>query len=142
VVLSSDEQALYDLGFHALRPREFLSLTVLGEWKDAAPGDQPIIEQETVSSICIATQGTLRLSKQGRELAILGPGHVMGTALALTGNPSPFSASFVGSGRYIRWPLADVRAFLDKRPDLRQLMQSLVSRYLAEKVETLAARAF
>jgi hypothetical protein len=142
VLLSSDEQKLYDLGFQALRPREFLSLALLGEWKDAAPGDQPITELETVSSICIATQGTIRLSTQGKQWAVLDPGHVMGTALSLTGNPSPFSASFVDSGRYIRWPLADVRAFLDKRPDLRRIMQNLVSRDLAGKLEALATRIF
>jgi Popeye protein conserved region len=40
VVLSADEQTLYDMGFQSLRPRQFLSLVVTGEWKDARPGDQ------------------------------------------------------------------------------------------------------
>jgi hypothetical protein len=39
VVLSADEQRLYDLGFSALRPREFVSLLLAGEWRDAARGD-------------------------------------------------------------------------------------------------------
>src|SRR5215472_9905374 len=30
VVLSADEQRLYDLGFRSLRPRDFLSLTLVG----------------------------------------------------------------------------------------------------------------
>src|SRR6267142_6938623 len=40
VVFSDDEQKLYDLGFRSLRPRDFISLVLAGEWKDAAPGDQ------------------------------------------------------------------------------------------------------
>ena len=40
VVLGPEEQRLYDLSFSSLRPREFLSLAMVGEWKDAAPGDQ------------------------------------------------------------------------------------------------------
>src|SRR5262249_24049935 len=38
VVLSPDEQRLYALAFQPLRPREFVSLTLVGEWKDAAAG--------------------------------------------------------------------------------------------------------
>jgi hypothetical protein len=38
---SRDEQrSLYELGFQSLRPREFVALTLVGEWKDAAPGDK------------------------------------------------------------------------------------------------------
>jgi CRP-like cAMP-binding protein len=138
VVLSPDEKALYNLGFHELRPKEFVSLVMIGEWCDAAPGDRTLTEREPVSSICIATQGTLKMSKDGQQLTLLSPGHVIGTALALTGNPSPVSASFVDSGRYIRWSLSNLRTFMDKRPDLRQALQRLVSRDLAQKVEAMA----
>jgi hypothetical protein len=35
VVLSEDEGKLYELGFRSLRPREFVSLLLAGEWKSA-----------------------------------------------------------------------------------------------------------
>src|ERR1043166_5067901 len=35
IVLSEDEQKLYDLGFRTLRRREFVALTLVGEWKNA-----------------------------------------------------------------------------------------------------------
>jgi hypothetical protein len=141
VVLSADEQALYDFGFNVLRPREFVSLALIGEWIDAHPGDQVLTEQKPVSSVCIATVGNVQISRDGKPLAVVAPGRVLGTALALTGKPSPVSAAFVDSGRYIRWPLSDLRAFLDKRPDLRQTLQTLVSRDLAEKLEIMTMRA-
>ena len=74
VVLSDDEQRLYDLGFRSLRPRDFVSLI-----RSAA--------------------------------------------------------------RYMRWPLSSLRVFLDKRPELRVTLQSLVNRDLAGKVERLAGSA-
>ena len=40
VVLSQDEQKLYNMGFQSLRPREFVSLVLAGEWKNAAAGDK------------------------------------------------------------------------------------------------------
>ena len=52
--LSPDEQRLYDLGFQSLRPREFLSLTLVGEWKSAAAGDKILLEGEPVSRLSIA----------------------------------------------------------------------------------------
>jgi Popeye protein conserved region len=137
VVLSADEQALYEFGFQTLRPREFVSLALIGEWVNAAKGDQPLTEEAQASSICIATRGSVRLTRQGKELAIVQPGHVIGTALALTGNPSRFTASFVEAGRYIRWPLPSLREFLDKRPDLREIMLRLIGNDLAKKIEML-----
>jgi hypothetical protein len=45
------------------------------------------------------------------------------------------SARFTEPERYIRWPLAGPRDFLDRKRELRTTLQSLVSRDLAEKLE-------
>jgi CRP-like cAMP-binding protein len=140
VVLSEDEQKLYDMGFSALRPREFVSLVLAGEWKDAAPGDQVATEGETVSSVCIAISGAVHVRRQDNELGVIQPGHLVGTTLALTGHPSHVSASFTEPGRYICWPLSNLRAFLDKRPELRVTLQGLVNRDLAGKLEAVILR--
>jgi CRP-like cAMP-binding protein len=57
----------------------------------------------------------------------------------LTGAPSPVEATFIEPARYMSWPLPSLRAFMDKRPDLRVALQSLVSRDLAGKLERLLA---
>jgi CRP-like cAMP-binding protein len=137
VVLSADEQALYDLGFRSLRPREFVSLTLVGEWKSAAAGEKVLIEGEPVSRLCIPIAGSAEVRKQGKPVGTLEPGHIVGTALALTGAPSPVEATFTGPGRYMSWPLPSLRAFMDKRPELRVALQSLVSRDLAGKLDRL-----
>ena len=36
VVMSAQETALYDLGFQVLNPRDFISFTMIGEWRDGA----------------------------------------------------------------------------------------------------------
>jgi CRP/FNR family transcriptional regulator, cyclic AMP receptor protein len=135
VVLSADDQKLYDLGFQALRPREFLSLVLIGEWKDGRAGDQVLSEGERVSAVSIAIAGTIEISRQGQSLAAMKPGHVIGTALALTDAPSPISASFTDAGRYIQWPISQLRVFLDQHPDLRLTLQRHVNRDLAKKLE-------
>jgi CRP-like cAMP-binding protein len=139
VVLSDEEQKLYEMSFKALRPREFISLLMAGEWKTAGPGETVLAEGKPVSSICVAISGTLKVCKGGKDLMPLKPGHLIGTALVLTGQPSPMDATFIEPARYFSWPIGNIRTFLDKRPDLRLILQSLVSRDLAAKMEQLSA---
>ena len=140
VILSEDEQTLYNMGFHALRPREFVSLLMAGAWRDFAAGDTLLSEGSAVASICIPIRGQVNFSRGGLPVATTPPGKIIGTAMALSGDPSPVTATLAESGRGICWPLHDLRAFLDRRPDLRVALQALVSRDLAAKVERLVTR--
>jgi CRP-like cAMP-binding protein len=137
VVLSEDEQKLYDLGFHSLRPREFVALSLVGEWKSAEAGKRVVTEGEPVSSVCIAIAGSAEVSKQGERIGTLRPGHIIGNALALSGDPSPVEMTFKEPARYMSWSLPSLRRFIDQRPNLRVALQSLVNRDLAGKLETL-----
>jgi CRP-like cAMP-binding protein len=139
VVLSTDEQRLYALGFRSLRPGEFVALTLVGEWKNGAVGDKILIEGEPVSRLCIAISGSVEIRKQGRTLGTLEPGHIIGTALALSGSRSPIDATFIEASRYMSWPLPSLLAFMNKRPDLRATLQNLASHDLTRKIERLLA---
>jgi hypothetical protein len=137
VTLSDDERTLYDMAFRALRPREFVSLLLAGEWKTATPGEEVLTEGQPVGSVCIPISGHVRVRTHGRDVATLEPGHVIGTALALTGEPSPVQATFTDSARYMCWPLQSLRSFVDKRPELRTALQGLVNHDLARKLQVL-----
>jgi hypothetical protein len=142
VTLSDDEQTLYDLAFRSLRPREFVSLMLIGEWKTAAAGDKVLVEGQAVSSICIAISGTVCVQREGRDVGVIDAGHPIGETLALTGDPSPVDATFTRTARYMCWPLQSIRSFMDRRPDLRVTLQGLVNRDLALKLEqVISARA-
>jgi signal transduction histidine kinase len=134
VVLSNDEQALYDLGFRSLRPREFVSLSLVGEWKSAQAGERIVTAGQPVSHLCIAITGSAEVDKQRERIGTLSPGHIIGTALALTGDPSPIDITFIEPAHYMRWSLPSLRRFMDKRPDLRVALQALVNRDLAGKL--------
>ena len=135
VVLSEEEQKLYDLGFRSLRPREFVSLSLVGEWQSAQAGERLVTEGEPVSHLCIAITGTAEVRKQGDHIGTLSPGHIIGNALALTGEPSPVEMTFAEPARYMRWSLSNLRRFVDNRPDLRITLQTLVNRDLARKLD-------
>ena len=137
VVLSQDEQKLYDLGFRSLRPREFVSLSLVGEWKTAEAGEKVVTEGEPVSRLCIPITGSADVHKRGERIATLRPGHIIGTSLALTGERSPVEVTFNEPARYMSWSLPSLRSFMDKRPELRVTLQGLVNRDLAGKLERL-----
>jgi len=137
VVLSEDERRLYDLGFRSLRQREFVALALAGEWKSAEAGERVVTEGESVSGLCISITGSAEVHKQSDRIGTLGPGHIIGTSLALTGAPSPVEIVFTEPARYMRWSLPNLRSFMDKRPDLRVTLQRLVNRDLAGKLEKL-----
>jgi len=137
VVLSQDEQKLYDLGFQSLRPREFVSLSLVGEWKNADSGETVVSEGEPVSSLNIPISGAAEVQKSGERIGELKPGHIIGTALAFTGDPSPVRVTFTEPARYMHWSLSSLRRFLDMRPDLRTALQGLISRDLAQKLNTV-----
>ena len=137
VVLSPDEQRLYDLGFRVLRPREFVSLLLAGEWRDAAPGERILARGEPVDRVYVPISGTVAVERNGERFGAFEPAQVIGLALAVTGESSTFDATFVEPGRYMSWPVASLRAFLDKRPELRIALQRLASQDLATKVARL-----
>lgn len=137
VVLSEDEQKLYDLAFRSLRPREFVSLSLVGEWRSGEAGERIVTEGEPGSYLCIPITGSAEVRQRGEAIGTMRPGQIIGTALALTGDPSPVEMTFTEPARYMRWSLPSLRKFLDRRPDLRVTLQSLVNRDLARKMEAL-----
>jgi hypothetical protein len=134
VVLSGDEQKLYDLAFRSLRPREFVSLALVGQWRDAVAGEKVLTAGAPASSICIAVSGSVDVHKGDRHLGTLAPGTLIGTVLALTGDASTVDAQVREPARLMCWQLADLRRFIDKRPDLRVSLQALVNQDLARKL--------
>jgi hypothetical protein len=140
IVLSADEQKLYDLGFRSLRPREFVALALMGEWKNADAGERMVTEGEPASSLCISITGSAEVRKRGERIGALGPGHIIGTAVAVTGGPSPVDVVFTEPARYMRWSLPNLLSFMDKRPDLRMTLQALVNRDLSSKLEKMLSR--
>jgi hypothetical protein len=134
VILSREEQKLYDLSFKTLRPREFVSLLLAGAWKDGAPGERILTEGQRADSICIPIEGSVEVTRQGERLGAFGPGDLIGTALVFTGEPSYVEARVKEAARYMCWPLASLRTFLEKKPELRVILQELANRDLARKL--------
>lgn len=137
VKLNAEEQTLYDLSFSPLNLREFVDLVSLGTWHSADHDEQIIAEGAPASVIAIAISGDVTIAHSKQVIGTIEPGLVVGTALALTGNPSPVAAIAQPGARFIQWNATELRTFVDKRPELRTALSSLVNAELARKVARL-----
>jgi len=138
VKFNPDEQQLYDLAFRNFAPRDFLKLLKLGEWKTAQQGD-PIMEQgRPIEQILVPISGTVAAAKDGKVVAQLHPGELIGAGVALTGQASAFNADFAEESRYMAWRVTDVHQFMDKNPDLAIKLNDVINRYLVAQINKLA----
>jgi hypothetical protein len=60
--------------------------------------------------------------------------------MALLGEASPVDAVASESTRYLCWPLAGIRTFLDRKPELRATLARLTNQELARKMQQAASQ--
>jgi hypothetical protein len=137
VVLNPDEQKLYNLAFKSLQPREFLKLTTLGEFQDIPAGERLVTAGQPASYISVLIDGKAEVLVNNKSMMELPEGLLLGIVSILAGEAQDFDIVTSTPGRYIRWPVGQLRNFLDKQPDLREKFQSLVNQDLVKVINSL-----
>lgn len=140
VQLNAEEQALYDMAFGSIRPRDFVSLLMAGEWKNAESGERLLTAGAPTDAIYIATAGDVEFRIGERAIGRLKPGQTIGLALAFTEESSSADAAFLTPGRYVKWATADLRHFLERKPEVRTALQQHVNAELAKRVREAVFR--
>ena len=134
VVLTPDEETLYQLAFGSLDRRKFARLAGLGEWRDAEKGQQLLRAGEQLREVYALTSGSVVVRLGDQFIGSVEPGQLVGTAGVLIDGVAPCDFVVEAPGRYLALPLADVQAFLDKDPELRSQIRQIISAELAEKL--------
>jgi len=138
VVLGNEEQRLYDLTFHGLRPREFLELASIGTWMDVSPSRKLVEAGRPVEEICAILSGTVRLDCDGKMIGTLGPGDLVGSALLIAGLPSQGDAVVVEPSRCLCWKVDALRRYTDSKPAAREQLARIANKDLTAKLMRLA----
>ena len=98
-------------GIGLLRPREFVSLPLAGEWKTATAGDAVLTQGKPSLGRLHRDFRSLKVGKNGEDVMPLKPGYLIGTALGLTGEPSPWGCHLRGAGSLFFLALASIAPF-------------------------------
>ena len=137
IVLTQEQQHLYDLAFDTLSPREFLKLLSLGEWQDGVAGDQIVSSGQQSHYVSVLSCGEAVAIVDETELATIPEGKLLGISSVWAREPMPFGVKLKTPSRYVRWSAARLRHFANKHPEIREKLQLIVSRKLVETVRAL-----
>ena len=135
VKLTAEEEEVRKLVFRDLRPKKVLQVIGVGTWASASPGERLIEHGKAIESIALIVRGKVRVTRESRVLAELGPGEIAGSALLLSGATADIDAVTTEPTRILRWSPHTLEKYLDANPDTRNLFQRHLARDLAGKLE-------
>ena len=138
VVLSKREQDLYRLAFGSVDKREFLRLASLARWV-TCPADEKILEKGRVAEeAIILISGDVEASLNDRTILKYRPGEIIGDANVYSGIASSVDIVPRTPLSLAKWNIAQLRAFLERRPELRTRLLEIEGADLSRKLHALA----
>ncbi len=136
IKLAEDEQHLYQMLFRSITPREFSKLLKIGTWKEAAANERIVEQGESLEELVVIYSGRAQVDVDGKKVATLADGSLVGEIAFLTGDAPSASVEAVEPVRYISWPVEGLKTFLKDNPDLRAAWQMVIGTDLALKLRT------
>jgi CRP-like cAMP-binding protein len=137
VVLSGEEENLYQLAFGSMDKREFIKLMGLAEWQDCRPGEVIVKKGKSVGNLMIMTTGEINATITGNEMIDIRPGQIIGTLEVFGNLQSPIDIIVRQPSRLVRWNISRVQEFAASRPDLRAKLVSILNDDLAGKLRQM-----
>ena len=139
VQLTAEEEQVRRLVFQDLPTRKVLQVLSIGSWITARPGERMIESGTVPDAVSLIVSGSVRVTKDGQVLGVLGAGQLVASALILSGVQSDVEAVVENPVRAIRWQVETLERYLNANPDTRTSMQRHLARDLARKVDHLAS---
>jgi hypothetical protein len=140
IALPDDLRITHEKVFPSLSPREFLYVWTMGRKAEAR--DQLLIrEGEAQRDLCLLTDGEVVVSRQGREVARLGPGRFVAEMSFLTGEPASADVSAAAPVQYMAWDQEKLRNLQLLNAPLYMKLQGILGTELSSKMRATTARA-
>jgi CRP-like cAMP-binding protein len=139
VVLSEREQGLYRLAFTSVDKREFLRLASLARWVTCPVGWKILEVGQVAEEAIILISGDVEATLNDRAILKYRPGEIIGDANVYSGIASPVDIVARTPLNLAIWNIAQLRAFLERRPELRTRLLEIEGADLSRKLHALAA---
>jgi CRP-like cAMP-binding protein len=135
VKLSAEEEEVRRLAFADLPPRKVLQVLSIGSWITAEIGERLIESGKRIEAVWLIVRGKVRVTSGARVLGELVPGHLVGSALLLSGVPANIDASPAEPVRAVRWEPEALQVYLAANPEVRVIVQQFLAHDLAGKLQ-------
>ncbi len=134
VKLTPEEEEVRQLVFADIPPRKVLQVLSIGTWTTEDRGKRLLRKGDVPEDMALIVRGKVRLTQPGSDVASLGPGDFVGSALILSGLPADLDATVDEPLRTIRWRVDVLEKYLNANPEVRAAVQKYLARELAGKV--------
>ena len=140
VKLSPEEEEVRRLVFEDLPTRKILQVLSVGSWISAKTGERMLERGKSPETISLIVRGTVRVTGNGGVLGDLVAGHLVGSALLLTGAPAAVDAVATEPVRALRWEIETLERYLNANPEVRIVLQRHLARDLSGKLASYLQR--
>ena len=134
VKLTQEEEEVRRLAFEDLPPRKVLQVLSVGSWIMAKTGERMLERGKSPEAILLIVRGTVRVAGNEGVLGDLVAGHLVGSALLLTGSPSGVDAVAIEPVRALRWEVETLERYLNANPEVRIVLPRHLARDLGGKL--------
>jgi CRP-like cAMP-binding protein len=134
VKLTPEEEEIRRLAFPDLPPRKVLQILSIGAWTTVEIGGRLLERGKSVEAISVIVRGKVRVTRDDHVIGELVAGHIVGSALLLSGVTADVDAVVVEPVRCMRWEVEPLDRYLAANPETRIVLQKHLARDLATKV--------
>ncbi len=134
VKLTDLEEKLHLLVFKSMKPRDMLELSHCGAWRELAPGEMMVRQNEFSNRLSVIIKGTAAIIVDGEVRAEIGEGDFVGEMSFITGQSASADVKATSPITYLTWERKDLETIYGKKPPLRDVMQSALGINMAEKL--------
>jgi len=129
-----EEMELYETVFHRFSLLEYKKLLRISQWRNLNANHILTQEGEDIDSVILIFNGLVSVQKSGREVAQLKDGNIIGEMSFLQGGAATATTKTLTPTRILQWKKKDLRALLDRNPNMGLAMQSVFNAELIYKL--------
>jgi CRP-like cAMP-binding protein len=132
--LTPEEQEIRRVVFPDLPSRKVLQILSIGAWTTVEIGERMLERGKSVEAISLIVRGKVRITRDDRVFGELVTGHIVGSALLLSGVTADVDAVVLEPVRCMRWEVEPLDRYLAANLEARMALQKYLARDLAGKV--------
>jgi CRP-like cAMP-binding protein len=130
--------SLIALPYFILQPEPLwepiMQILSIGAWTTVEIGERMLERGKSVEAISVIVRGKVRVTRDDRVFGELVAGHIVGSALLLSGVTADVDAVVVEPVRCMRWEVEPLDRYLAANPETRIVLQKYLARDLAGKM--------
>jgi hypothetical protein len=134
IFLTAEEVALREAVFPHMSRLDFHRFIRAGFWLSHAPGVELLLRGQPVDQIVLISEGTAEVVVDRAVIGQCRRGDFIGEIAFMTDNPATATVTTASPTRCLTWKFTDLRALLNRHPDLRTDLQTVFNNNLIGKL--------